>query len=47
MSFLLVGMMTDALAYGLATRADLVVEIVFALFFTGVAGGMPFASLDD
>ena len=47
MSFLPVGMMTDALAYGLATRAVLVVEIVFALFFTGVAGGMPFASLDD
>ena len=31
MSFLPVGMMTDALTCGLATRVDLVVEIVFAL----------------
>jgi hypothetical protein len=47
MCFLPVDMTTDALAYGLATGADLVVEIVFALFFTGVAGGMLFASLND
>jgi hypothetical protein len=45
--FLPVGMTTDALAYGLATGADLVIEIAFALFFTGIAGGMLFGSLDD
>jgi hypothetical protein len=47
MSFLPVDMTTGYLAYGLATGADLVIEIVFALFFTGIAGGMLFGSLDD
>jgi hypothetical protein len=47
MSFLPVSMTTDALAYGLASGADLVIEIVFALFFTGIAGAMLVGLLDD
>ncbi|MEV4109376.1 hypothetical protein [Nonomuraea sp. NPDC049695] len=47
MSFLPVDTATNALAYGLDTGADLVWEIVFALFFAGIAAGMLFGSLDD
>ncbi|MEV0936924.1 hypothetical protein ACIBMX_41610 [Streptomyces phaeochromogenes] len=51
MSFLPVSMTTEALAYGLSTGADLVLEIVFGLFAIGIAGGMLLtslvASLDD
>lgn len=41
-----VGMVTDALAYGLSTGANLVLELVFALFFAGVAGSLLLGSLD-
>ncbi|GAA3257285.1 hypothetical protein [Nonomuraea helvata] len=46
MSFLPVDMTTDALAYGLPTGTDLVVQILFALFFTGIAGALLFGSLN-
>ncbi|MEO3805029.1 hypothetical protein [Nonomuraea sp. B1E8] len=46
MGLLPVDMATDALAYGLPTGADLVVQVVLALFFTGIAGGMLLGSLD-
>lgn len=46
MSFMPVDITTDALAYGLPTGTDLVVQIVFALFFTGIAGGLLLGSLN-
>ncbi|MFF4624667.1 hypothetical protein [Nonomuraea jabiensis] len=46
MSLLPVSMTTEVLAYGLDTGTGLVVEILFALFFTGIAGGMLLGSLD-
>jgi hypothetical protein len=47
MSFVPVQMATDALAYGLDTGADLVIPIVFSVFFLGVAGWMLIGTLDD
>jgi hypothetical protein len=46
LSLLPVGMTTSYLAYGLATGTDLVIAIVFALFFTGIAGGVVIGTLD-
>ncbi|MFD1547308.1 hypothetical protein [Nonomuraea guangzhouensis] len=45
MSFMPVDITTDALAYGWTTGTDLVVQILFALFFTGIAAGLLFGSL--
>ncbi len=47
MSIVPVRMTTDALAYGLDTGVGLVMEIVFGVFFTGIAGWMLFGSLDE
>ncbi|WP_143173371.1 hypothetical protein [Nocardiopsis flavescens] len=41
-----VGMAADALAYGPATGAELVVEVLVALLFSGIAGWMLIGSLD-
>ncbi|MET7330387.1 hypothetical protein [Nonomuraea sp. NPDC005650] len=46
MSFLPVGLVTDALAYGLDMGAGLAVEIVFILFFTGIGASLLIGSLD-
>ncbi|WP_328498742.1 hypothetical protein OHS59_42840 [Streptomyces sp. NBC_00414] len=46
MSFQPVSLTTHALAYGLPTGTALVVDIVFALVFTGIAAGMLLATLD-
>jgi len=45
-SFVPVSMTTDALAYGLDTGVDLVIQMVFGIFFTGIAGAMLIGSLD-
>lgn len=47
MSFMPVSMTTDALAYGLETGGGLVVEILFCLFFAGIAGAMLVGSIND
>ncbi|MBB4938973.1 hypothetical protein FHR32_003278 [Streptosporangium album] len=47
MSIVPVSMTTDALAYGLDTGVGFVMEIVFGVFFTGIAGWMLFGSLHD
>ncbi|WP_214403162.1 hypothetical protein [Pseudonocardia lacus] len=44
--FLPVGMLTDALAYGLDGGIGLVVQLGFAAFFVGIAGFMLVGSLD-
>ncbi|SDK75136.1 DUF2500 family protein [Nonomuraea jiangxiensis] len=46
MSFVPVSMATDALAYGLDGGTGLVVQIVLALFFAGIAGWMLLGSLE-
>ncbi|WP_017571364.1 DUF2500 family protein [Nocardiopsis halotolerans] len=47
MGFLPVSITADALAYGLADGAGLAMEVLFALFFSGVAGWMLVGSLDE
>jgi hypothetical protein len=46
MSVMPVGLVTDALAYGLDIGADFVFSVVFIVFSIGLAGGMLFSSLD-
>ncbi|XVQ06973.1 hypothetical protein ACQP1W_30590 [Spirillospora sp. CA-255316] len=47
MSIVPINMTTDALAYGLDTGVDLVIEIVMGVFSTVIPGWMLFLSLDE